>query len=40
MSISNDEEGITPVLIREVSILRELQHPNIVKSWIVGGCEG
>lgn len=31
MSISNDEEGISPVLIREISILRELQHPNIVK---------
>lgn len=31
MSISNDDEGISPVLIREISILRELQHPNIVK---------
>ena len=31
MSISNDEEGISPVLIREISILRELRHPNIVK---------
>ena len=31
MKIANDNEGISPVLIREVSILRELSHPNIVK---------
>ena len=31
MQIANDNEGISPVLIREVSILRELSHPNIVK---------
>lgn len=31
MPMSNEEEGISPVFIREISILRELQHPNIVK---------
>lgn len=34
MPMSNEEEGISPVFIREISILRELQHPNIVK-WVV-----
>ena len=31
MPMSNEEEGISPVFIREISILRELHHPNIVK---------
>ena len=31
MSITNEEEGISPVLIREISILRDLHHPNIIK---------
>lgn len=38
MKIANDNEGISPVLIREVSILRELSHPNIVKYcflWVI-----
>ena len=30
MSITNEEEGISPVLIREISILRDLRHPHIV----------
>lgn len=38
MSISNEEEGISPVLIREISILRDLSHPSIVKFVIQSDC--
>jgi len=29
--LENEEEGVPSTALREISILKELQHPNIVK---------